>query len=76
MQHSDEKIYTILLDIKETQGEMKAHVEGVKHQLIKLNGQVAKNSSWIENWKGRIAIIALVGGFVVPAIINLLIGRL
>lgn len=58
-----EKLYDILLEIKEDLGEFRSEIGGINKRLDTLNGQVAKHASFINTWKGKFAIISsLVGG--------------
>ncbi len=57
---SQDKIYDVLLTIKEDIGSLKADVSGVKDHLKIMNGQIAKHANFINTWKGKFAIIGTV----------------
>lgn len=65
-----EKLYDILLSIKEDMGSLKSDTSGIKEHLKTLNGKVLSHESWISNAKGKVAVVAsVVGGAMGLAVI-------
>lgn len=66
-----EKLYDILLEMKEEMGEMKSDIKSTLAQTTKTNGRVSnleievkKHQSFIDNLRGKVAVIVIVGTFV------------
>ena len=71
MEHqSHEKLYDILLSMKEDIGEMKSDIKSVKTAAEDTSKTVKKHDEIISNWQGRIAIIGAIVGVVSTTIIS------
>lgn len=64
MQHTDENIYKLLLDIRGEMGEMKSDIKSTLSQALKTNGRVSALEVFMNTWKGKIAIIGICLGFI------------
>ena len=71
MEHDDQNLYNILITIKGEIGEMKSDIKSTLVQALKTNGHVIdleKRTNTLEafmnTWKGKIAIIGLLLGFI------------
>lgn len=69
-----EKIYSILLDIKEQNGEVTGILKGfderlkkIEDQTTKTNGRVLALEGFNQNLKGKITVAVAVGTFVLNA---------
>lgn len=59
-----EKIYDILLEMRGEMGEMKSDIKSTLAQATKTNGRVNTLEAIINNWKGRLAVVLIVGTFI------------
>lgn len=64
-QNNHDKLYDILLNIREDLGGLKADnssikddINRIKEQFKTLNGSVARHSSFINVWKGKMLVIS------------------
>ena len=85
-QNNHDKLYSILLDIKQDIGEMKYEIgeikgeaRGAHEQSRKTNGRLKKAEddidklrSFIDNYKGKLTVIVFIAGIVLPAIVSVI----
>lgn len=64
LQDNHDNIINHLISIKEDLGGIKTDVNNINKRLDTLNGQVAKHASFINTWKGKLAVISAVAGSV------------
>ena len=76
MEHSDEKLFEILLSVKEDLGELKSGVSYIKSQADKTNGRVNKLETAENIRTGKMAIVGMVASAITSAIITVLFRKI
>ena len=76
MEHTDEKIYSILLEVKEDLGELKSGVSYIKSQADRTNGRVNKLETAENIRTGKMAIVGMIASAVTSVIITVFFRRL
>ncbi len=66
---SHEKLYSILLEMKEDLGEMRADIKTTKEQTLKTNGRVTALESASNFTRGKNAVWGLFGGIIASVLI-------
>lgn len=69
-------IYTTLLEMKEDFGSMKADIAIVKEHLRIINGSVAKHSTFINNWKGKMSVVVVILSVGVSLVVDFIKGKI
>lgn len=77
------KIYEILLEMKENQGREEGKIDGINQRLDTVNGRLGKHDdrlgildSFKDNLKGKVAVISLLVGGIGAFLGNLIISYL